>query len=111
VPAREYILETEPFFALGGGFPELTPELRSEQCEEFGERRVRVFYPEGVSTAVRAVPRSMLTKLKRSWRNDWYSLQRLFRRRARAPGADVYQSPARQFVERTHLRAQDKPKE
>ena len=62
VPVREYILETEPFYRLGGGFPELTPEHRTEACGEFGSLRVRVFYPAGTTTMVKPVRRSLTDK-------------------------------------------------
>src|ERR1700733_361932 len=59
VPSREYILETEPFYRLGGGFPELAPEHRTEACGEFGSLQVRVYYPAGATTVVRPAPRSL----------------------------------------------------
>jgi hypothetical protein len=103
VPVREYILETEPFYRLGGGFPELTPEHRTEACGEFGSLRVRVFYPAGTTTMVKPVRRSLTDKLKRSFRNDWYSLQRAFMRRAARPGRSQAMSEAARFVELTHI--------
>jgi hypothetical protein len=103
VPVREYILETEPFYRLGGGFPELTPEHRTEACGEFGSLRVRVFYPAGTTTMVKPVRRSLTDKLKRSFRNDWYSLQRAFMRRAARPGRSQALSEAARFVELTHI--------
>jgi class 3 adenylate cyclase len=99
VPSREYILETEPFYRLGGGFPELTPDNRIEMCAEFGRLPIRVFYPTGTATTVRR--RTLSDKLKRSFQNDWYSLQRLFGRRAAPPSQS--RSETASFGERTHI--------
>jgi hypothetical protein len=106
VPAREYILETEPFYRLGGGFPELVPEQRLEPCAGFESVAVRVFYPSGDSTAVLPVRRSLSSKLKMSFKNDWYSLQRLFRKQPR-PNRYIEpfepRSEAALFMDRTHI--------
>jgi hypothetical protein len=103
IPAREYILETEPFYRLGGGFPELQPEQRLEPCEGFAIVPVRVFYPSGHTTAVTPVPRSLSSKLKRSFKNDWYSLQRLFRKQPRPARHADSRSESALFVDRTHI--------
>jgi len=103
VPAREYILETEAFSRLGGGFADLTPEQRTEICGEFGSIPVRVFYPAGTKTVVKPVRRSLADKLKRSFRNDWYSLQRAFMRRAPRPRESQSVSEAARFIELTHF--------
>jgi hypothetical protein len=103
VPAREYILETEAFSRLGGGFPDLIPERRTEACGEFGSIPVRVFYPAGAKTVVKPVRRSLTDKLKRSFRNDWYSLQRVFVRAAPQSRDSGTVSEAARFVELTHF--------
>jgi len=103
VPAREYILETEAFSRLGGGFADLTPEQRTEICGEFGSIPVRVFYPAGTKTVVKPVRRSLADKLKRSFRNDWYSLQRAFMRRAPQPRESQSVSESARFIELTHF--------
>lgn len=99
LPMREYILETEPFYRLGGGFPELTPEHRVETCAEFGRLPIRVFYPAGTATTV--TRRTLSDKLKRSFKNDWYSLQRLLGQRATPPSQSS--SEAARFSQRTHI--------
>ena len=77
VPEKEYILETESFFQLAGASP-VTQEARSERYEDLGEVRVRVSYPAESIGAAKAADRSLLSKLKMSWRNDLYYLKRLF---------------------------------
>jgi Protein of unknown function (DUF2652) len=105
VPIGEYILETEPFYRLGGGFPELTPEARLEPCEGFESIAVRVFYPTGETTVVTPARRSLANKLKMSFKNDWYSLQRLFRKQARPNRQLEIRSESALFVDRTHIPA------
>jgi Protein of unknown function (DUF2652) len=108
IPSGEYILETEPFSRLGGGFPGLTAEPRLESCAEFGAVPVRVFYPSGRNTQVAARPRSFFQKLRMSFRNDWYSLRRLFAPGPRArleppPRYEPTRSETARFIERTHF--------
>jgi hypothetical protein len=66
-----------------------------------------VFYPAGTTTVVRPIRRSLADKLKRSFRNDWYSQQRAFMRRAARPGrsetAPEPVSEAARFIELTHF--------
>ena len=45
IPAKEYIVMTQPFFELSGGVPGETAESRREHCEGIGEVPVLVFYP------------------------------------------------------------------
>jgi len=47
IPAKEYVLLTEAFYALSGGFTDRAPETRTEDCEGVGEVKVRVYYPAG----------------------------------------------------------------
>lgn len=103
VPNGEYILETEPFYRLGGGFHRLAPEERTEACEGFGSIPVRVYYPTAETAAVIPAKRPFLSKLRMSWKNDWYSLQRLFlRRRGPVRSAELMSEVAR-FAQRTHI--------
>ncbi len=46
IAVKEYILLTEAFYELSGGFSEGAPETRSEECEGLGQVTVRVYYPE-----------------------------------------------------------------
>jgi hypothetical protein len=78
VPEKEYILETESFFQLAGASPRVKQEARTERYEDLGEVRVRVSYPAESIGVAQAAPRSFLSKLKMSWRNDLYYLKRLF---------------------------------
>jgi len=113
IPHGEYILETEPFYRLGGGFVGVQAEQRLESCAEFGAVPVRVFYPSGRNIEVRATPRSLLDKLRMSFRNDWYSLRRLFVPAPRVrieppPRHDEARSETARFIERTHFPARKK---
>jgi len=45
IARKEYILMTEPFFALAGGVDGQVIETRQEQCEGIGKVGVRVIYP------------------------------------------------------------------
>ena len=107
VPNREYVLETEPFYRLGGDFAGLRSEQRSESCDEFGAVAVRVYYPGGAAS-VTAAPRSLVNKLRMSIKNDWYALQRLFKP-APPVRADVLpqylarRSETVRFMEQTHF--------
>jgi len=103
VPMKEYILETEPFYRLGGVFPDMTREARNEPCAEFGTVRVRVFYPTGFASRVQPAHRSLSDKVRRSLRNDWYSLQRLFMRRPQTPVRQDSRSETARFMDQTHL--------
>jgi len=47
VPSNEYVLMTQAFYDLSGGFPGRTPEARVEECEGFGPMAVQVYYKEG----------------------------------------------------------------
>ncbi len=105
VPNAEYILETEPFYRLGGSFPGMQAEQRRESCAEFGTLPVRVFYPSISAARVAAVPRSLASKLRMSIKNDWYSLRRLFRPapRARVELPAIERSQTARFIEQTHF--------
>jgi class 3 adenylate cyclase len=50
VPAKEYILLTEQFYALSGGLGDGPLEARTEEAEGLGTVGVRVYYPAGDST-------------------------------------------------------------
>jgi hypothetical protein len=105
VPTKEYVLETEPFYRLGGGFPDMAQEARNEPCAEFGTLRVRVFYPKDLAKSVRPANRSFSDKIRRSLRNDWYALRRLFSKRAEVP-VQQPQAPASEtarFIADTHF--------
>jgi hypothetical protein len=45
IAKKEYILMSEPFFALSGGLPGEVVEQRKEECDGFGKVAVRVQYP------------------------------------------------------------------
>jgi hypothetical protein len=47
IPAKEYIVMTEAFYALSGGLAGQTPEARTEDCEGIGPVPIRVYYPAG----------------------------------------------------------------
>lgn len=49
IPAKEYILLTEPFYALSGGLGDSPLEQRTEEAEGFTPVAVRVYYPAGDS--------------------------------------------------------------
>jgi class 3 adenylate cyclase len=49
VVAKEYILLTEPFYALSGGLGDSPLERRTEDAEGFNPVAVRVYYPAGDS--------------------------------------------------------------
>ena len=100
VPMREYILETRAVLSPGWRFPGAhSGKPRIETCAEFGRLPIRVFYPVGTATTV--TRRTLSDKLKRSFKNDWYSLQRLLGQRATPPSRSS--SEAARFVERTHF--------
>jgi hypothetical protein len=80
VPEDEYVIESESFYQLAGHTAGAVPEVRTEHCEDLGEVRIRVSYPGRGQGAARAARRSMLDKLKMSFRNDLYYLKRLFSR-------------------------------
>jgi hypothetical protein len=50
VPAKEYILLTEQFYALSGGIGDDPLEARTEEAEGLGPVNVRVYYPPHDST-------------------------------------------------------------
>lgn len=45
IPVKEYLLVTEPFYALSGGLPDRASEMRTETAEGIGDVAVRVYYP------------------------------------------------------------------
>jgi hypothetical protein len=47
IPAKEYIVMTEPFYEMSGGLAGQTPEARTEECEGIGPVAIRVYYPTG----------------------------------------------------------------
>ncbi len=102
VPLREYILETESFQRLGAGFSGMRSERRSESCAEFGTVPVRVFYPAAAASPVSG-QRSLADKLRRSFRNDWHAVRRLFTAGAPQATPDAARSEAARFIERTHF--------
>jgi Protein of unknown function (DUF2652) len=77
VPEQEYILETDAFFKLAGERPGRRTDQRTERYKDIGDVPVRVIYP-AESPAARSAPRSIWSKLRRSWRNDVYYVRRLF---------------------------------
>jgi hypothetical protein len=113
VPEKEYVLETEAFHQIAGDPDGISQELRTEQYEDVGQVRVRVSYPgEGVRAA-QGARRSLLSKLRMSWRNDVYYLRRLFQRAPR-PFQNLGATPAAAsqtalFATRTHLSVTGKP--
>jgi hypothetical protein len=113
VPEKEYVLETEAFNQIAGDPDGVRQEVRTEQYEDVGPVRVRVSYPgEGAWTA-QGVRRSLLSKLRMSWRNDVYYLRRLFQRAPRAfqnlGATPVAPSQTALFATRTHLSVTGKP--
>jgi hypothetical protein len=112
VPENEYILETESFFRLAGSAPGLKAEERTERYDDVGEVRVRVSYPAESAGAAKAARRSLLSKLKMSWRNDVYYLKRLFSRPQRPfqniEAAELAPAPSQTalFATSTHLKTQ-----
>jgi hypothetical protein len=113
VPEREYVLETEAFYRLGGERSGVRVERRTEHYEDIGEVAVRVAYPGEAGTA--GTHRTIWSKLRRSWRNDVYYLKRLFNSSALpfehlggelAPPEGSSQTAL--FASRTHLKAAQK---
>jgi Protein of unknown function (DUF2652) len=111
VPENEYILETEAFHRLAGPRVGIRQEARTERCDELDEVSVQVFYPGEQLAPVTGSRRPLLTKLRRSWRNDVYYLRRLFKGAARpfqnlgAPPIPSLPEPSQTalFASRTHL--------
>jgi hypothetical protein len=103
VPSREYILETEPFHRLGSGFAGMRSEARSETYAEFGTVPVRVFFPAANAAIAEPRRRSLAHKLRRSLRNDWHAVRRLFGSRLPPPAPETARSEAARFVDRTHF--------
>jgi hypothetical protein len=108
IDEREYVIETEEFYKLAGTAEGTRQEQRTEDCDDIGKVTVRVFYPGEQSGPAKAAPRTFLSKLRRSWRNDVYALRRLFGRVPRpfqnlgaAPPASASQTAL--FASRTHL--------
>jgi hypothetical protein len=56
IAKKEYILMTEPFFALSGGLPGEVVQQSSEQCEGIGKVSVRVQYPVHKLNGAPALP-------------------------------------------------------
>ena len=50
IPAKEYILLTDQFYALSGGLGDSPLETRTEEAEGLGAVGVRVYYPAGDAT-------------------------------------------------------------
>jgi hypothetical protein len=114
VPEKEYVLETEAFHQLAGQSPGIRHEERTEQYEDVGSVKVHVFYPAERSGPAKAAKRSLLAKLRMSWRNDAYAIKRLFQRAPRAfsnlgVAAPPAPSETALFATRTHLSVNTKP--
>lgn len=107
VAEKEYVIETEEFYRLAGPVTGTRQEQITEDYEGVGKVTVRVFYPDEKVAQPKPVRRSLLNKLRMSWRNDVYALRRLFRRASR-PFTNLDSPPeaASQtvlFTTRTHL--------
>lgn len=50
VPAKEYVLLTQAFYDLSGGFAKRTAETRTEECEGIGPVVAQVYYPQDEDT-------------------------------------------------------------
>jgi hypothetical protein len=114
VSEKEYVLETEAFHQLAGEPEGIRQERRTEQYEDIGPVNVRVFYPTEKSGPAKAARRSLLSKLRMSWRNDAYALRRIFQRAPRAfqnLGVATPPAPSQTalFATRTHLSVTAKP--
>ena len=107
VAEREYVIETEEFHRLAGAVAGTRQEQLTEDYEGVGKVTVRVFYPGENAGPAKAARRSLLSKLRMSWRNDAYALARIFRRAPRAfqnlGAAPAAASQTALFTTRTHL--------
>jgi Protein of unknown function (DUF2652) len=109
IDEREYVIETEEFHKLAGPAEGTRQEQRTEQYQDIGKVTVRVFYPGEQTGPAKAAPRSLLSKLRMSWRNDVYALRRMFRRSSRpfqnlgAAPSGPQASQTVLFATRTHL--------
>lgn len=56
IPVKEYILLTEAFYELSGGFSDKEAETRMETCEGIGSVTVKVYYPAGDDVPLPARP-------------------------------------------------------
>lgn len=56
IPVKEYILLTEAFYELSGGFSEQEAETRIETCEGIGSVAVKVYYPASDDVPLPARP-------------------------------------------------------
>jgi hypothetical protein len=116
VPEKEYILETEAFHRSAGARTGIRQEARTERFDDLDEMRVQVFYPGEKLAPVAGSRRPLLSKLRRSWRNDAYYLRRLFKGAARpfqnldAPPLPIESSQTALFASRTHLNVTSRPK-
>jgi class 3 adenylate cyclase len=82
IPAQEYILVTEAFYALSGAWPGQPPETRVERVEELGLTPVRVFYPR--AAAAGGARHSLVDRLRQFIRVNRLTLLRLAGLRSRA---------------------------
>jgi hypothetical protein len=107
VAESEYVIETEEFYRLAGAVTGTRQEQMTEDYEGVGKVTVRVFYPGESLAPAKGARRSLLSKLRMSWRNDAYALRRLFQRAPR-PFQNLGATPAALsqtalFATRTHL--------
>jgi Protein of unknown function (DUF2652) len=108
VREREYVIETEAFHQLAGEAPGAKPEVRMERYDDLGEVRIRVSYPGTRGEPARGAPRSLISKLKMSLRNDVYYLKRLFSRPERefyniGTSVPAASSQTALFAAKTHM--------
>jgi hypothetical protein len=85
VPFNEYVLMTQAFYDLSGGFPGRTAEARVEECEGFGPVAVKVYYKEDAARPLPPRPAPMppipgTTYGNTSMRWSAYAVARVFGR-------------------------------
>jgi class 3 adenylate cyclase len=77
--AKEYLMVTEKFYAMGGGVPDQTPEPHTDTFEEIGDVKTLIYYPAGANLAIPATrrftrPSGIATGLKLFFRPLWRRL-------------------------------------
>ena len=82
-PAREYVLETEPFYRLGGESSIRPPETRTEHPEGLQPIQVRVFYPFGQDAEVAPARMPLPRKLWQHTKIDLHMVARLLGKRGK----------------------------
>jgi len=78
IPSHEYMLETEPFYAIAGPFPDGPVELRKERYEDLGTLEIRVRFPSSEEAKLVAPKRPLLSAVWMNLRGAIYILATTF---------------------------------